>query len=136
MNRLNPNIRFLAVIIALVLTAGVSAILGFSRASTAAATSANNLDNPAHEPVTPPAFKQVTTIQALKQSGASESLSQAITPELYRIDRRADGSYEAYNPAQKMRGVFSSTGMQLEPAGDKQTWRWGMRLAGYGYGED
>ena len=75
-------------------------------------------------------------IKHLEQTGLYSSLSAAVTAAEYRIEERKAGGYEASNPKQGYRTVFTRAGVEVSGAGrNGSDWRLGMKLIGYGYGQ-
>ena len=72
----------------------------------------------------------------LKQTGLYHSLSAAVTAARYQIEARKGGSYQAANPKQGYRTVFTPQGLEVRGTSRTgQDWRMRMKLTGYGYGE-
>jgi hypothetical protein len=65
---------------------------------------------------------------------AWHSMSATIERDQYRLRREGD-VYLASNHAQRLEMDFTKTGVEVTPQGTERTWRWGLRLAGYGYGD-
>jgi FG-GAP repeat/FIMAH domain len=84
------------------------------------------------------------SIGALKSEGSYDSLMAALEKSRYRLsseERMArpgvPGGYSASNYAQRLRADFTGTGLQVVPHGaGEPPWRWGLRLTGYGYGDN
>jgi FG-GAP repeat protein len=75
-------------------------------------------------------------IRHLEQTGLYNSLSAAVTAARYEIEERKVGGYQASNPKQGYRSIFTREGVEVR--GTSRTgedWRMGMKLIGYGYGE-
>src|SRR5919205_500561 len=73
-------------------------------------------------------------LKHLEQTGLYNSLSAAVTAAEYRIEERKAGGYEASNPEQDYRTVFTRAGVEVSGAGrNGRDWRLGMKLIGYGY---
>ncbi len=78
----------------------------------------------------------------LKSRGLYDALRARLEGERYRVrsrkeaePARPDDSYEASNPEQGFVARFAGGGIELAPGAKAAPgWRWGMRLAGYGYG--
>jgi hypothetical protein len=98
----------------------------------------------------PPALRPATlriasqdAVRLLKQQARYTSLMAAVQAARYQITRQVlsalpgqPGAYEASNPAQELHASFSVAGVHLLPAASAApAWRWGLRLAGWGYGE-
>ena len=118
--------RFL-IIVALAL---FGSYIGLTPGRTAGAGSADQAT-----PLLPSLLGQAA-IGHLKQTGLYNSLSAAVTAARYQIEERKEGSYEAANPKQGYRTIFTREGVEVRGsslAGSE--WRLGMKLAAYGYGE-
>ena len=84
----------------------------------------------------PPALHGPAALKHLEQAGLYNSLSAAVTAAEYRIDEREAGGYEASNPEQGYRTVFTRAGVEVSGTGrNGSDWRLGMKLIGYGYGQ-
>jgi hypothetical protein len=97
---------------------------------TAGADSSKNSARPT------PDLRGPAAIQHLEKTGLYNSLSAAVTAARYQIEARKEGGYEAANPNQGYRTVFTREGVELR--GSSRTggkWRLGMKLTAYGYGE-
>jgi hypothetical protein len=87
-------------------------------------------------PPTMPALSGEAAVRHLRQTGLYDSLSAALAAARYEVEARKGGGYEASNPKQNFRIVFIPEGMEAHGSGSAgQSWRLGMRLAAYGYGE-
>ena len=86
-------------------------------------------------------------IPSLKEQKLDDSLQDAVADTRYEArweDRPARGmlapAYHASNPAQQYDSYFTPNGLTLTPQDapndDMPKWRVGMRLIGYGYGEN
>jgi FG-GAP repeat/Putative Ig domain len=118
--------RFL-IVVALAL---FGSYIGLTPGRTAGAGSANQ--------ATPqmPSLRGQAAIGHLKQTGLYNSLSAALTAAPYQIEERKIGGYQASNPKQGYRTIFTSQGVEVR--GTSRTgedWQLGMKLIGYGYGE-
>jgi hypothetical protein len=92
----------------------------------------------------PVALRGEEAITQLKQEGTYDSLAGAMATATYSINRvnrinRAplpdrEGAYEAVNPAQSLQTVFTNDGVRVRSSGARK-WQVGLRLKGYGYGE-
>jgi len=81
-------------------------------------------------------------IEHLKQQGAYDSLAAAMDAAVYAIDRTDrgpddghEGAYGAANPANALQTSFSADAVRVRSTG-AEPWQLGLRLKGYGYGED
>jgi FG-GAP repeat len=75
-------------------------------------------------------------IRHLEQTGLYNSLSAALTAARYRIEERREGIYEAGNPKQGYRAVFTREGVEVRGSSQAgNEWRLGMKLTAYGYEE-
>ncbi len=82
-----------------------------------------------------PNLRGEAAIGHLKQTGLYHSLSAAMTAARYEIDERKGGNYEASNPKQGYRTIFTREGVEVRGASRTgQDWRLEMKLTGYGYG--
>ena len=112
-------LRFL-IIVALVLI-GVYASLKSTRTVGADST------HKAAPPPVSPTLHGPAALKHLEQTGLYSSLSAAVTAAEYRIDERKAGSYEASNPKQRYRTVFTRAGVEVSGAGrNGSDWRLGM----------
>src|ERR1700730_11784844 len=128
-------------IAALLAFAHRSARQGFSAVLGPGGSSRMGVKGAAKSPV---ALRGEEAITQLKQEGTYDSLAGGLATATYSINRvnrinRAplpdiDGSYEAVNPAQSLRTVFTNDGVRVHSSG---AWKWqmGLRLTGYGYGK-
>jgi FG-GAP repeat protein/putative Ig domain-containing protein len=83
-----------------------------------------------------PSLSGEAAIGHLKQTGLYNSLSAALTAARYQIEERKGGGYEASNPEQGYRTIFTPQGVEVRGASRTgQDWRLRMKLAAYGYGE-
>ncbi len=83
-----------------------------------------------------PSLRGEEAIGHLKQTGLYHELSAAVIAARYQMDERKAGGYEASNPEQGYRTIFTREGVELRGAsGRGPGWRVGMELTGYGYGE-
>jgi hypothetical protein len=81
----------------------------------------------------------------LKQQGLYSSLQEAMAATRYQAEWQSPvapdgsgGAYELRNEAHSLRAYVSTTGFQVGSlGGDRQrSWQLGMRLKGYGYGNN
>jgi FG-GAP repeat len=122
----NRIARFL-IIVAMTL---VGCYAGLTAIRTAGADSAKKAAPPM------PALRGPAAIRHLEQTGLYNSLSAAMTAARYRIEERKEGIYEAGNPKQGYRAVFTREGVEVRGASLMGSeWRLGMKLTAYGYGE-
>jgi FG-GAP repeat protein len=83
-----------------------------------------------------PALRGPAAIRHLEQTGLYNSLSAALTAARYEIEERREGIYEAGNPKQGYRAVFTREGVEVRGSSlVGSEWRLGMKLTAYGYGE-
>ncbi len=110
------------------------ALIGCYAGLTAIRTAGADSTNKAAPPM--PALRGPAAIRHLEQTGLYNSLSAALTAARYEIAERREGIYEAGNPKQGYRAVFTREGVEVRGsslAGSE--WRLGMKLTAYGYGE-
>ncbi len=110
------------------------ALIGCYAGLTAIRTAGADSTNKAAPPM--PALRGPAAIRHLEQTGLYNSLSAAVTAARYEIAERREGIYEAGNPKQGYRAVFTREGVEVRGsslAGSE--WRLGMKLTAYGYGE-
>jgi FG-GAP repeat protein len=75
-------------------------------------------------------------IDHLKQTGEYDSLATAVTAARYQIEAREDGGWQANNPMQGYRTVFTREGPAMSGSAQRSHhWQLRMNLRGYGYGE-
>ena len=121
-------LRFL-IIVALVLI-GVYASLKSTRTVGADST------HKAAPPPVHPTLHGPAALKHLEQTGLYNSLSSAVTAAEYGIEERKAGGYEAPNPGQSYRTVFTRAGVEVSGTGrNGSDWWLGMKLTGYGYGQ-
>jgi len=104
--------------------------LGLTPGRTAGADSAKKATLPL------PELRGPEAIRHLEQQGLYDSLSAAVRAARYRVEARKGGGYEASNPEQDYRTIFTPEGVEVR--GSSRTgrdWRLGMKLSAYGYGE-
>jgi FG-GAP repeat protein len=77
-------------------------------------------------------------IDHLKQTGCYDSLAAAVTAARYQIEARKGGVWQANNPMQRYRAVFTRESPVVTGKGQgeqSRPWQLQMSLRGYGYGE-
>jgi FG-GAP repeat protein len=122
----NRIARFL-IIVAMAL---IGCYAGLTAIRTAGADSAKKAAPPM------PALGGPAAIRHLEQTGFYNSLSAAVKAARYRIEERKEGIYEAGNPKQGYRAVFTREGVEVRGASLMGSeWRLGMKLTAYGYEE-
>ncbi len=83
-----------------------------------------------------PTLRGEAAIGHLKQSGLYHSLATAVTAARYKMEERKAGGYQASNPEQGYRTIFTREGVELRGASRTgPEWRLGMKLRSAGYGE-
>ncbi|HEY3119052.1 MAG TPA: hypothetical protein VGL15_00390, partial [Vicinamibacteria bacterium] len=68
-------------------------------------------------------------------AAAWTTMRAAIDRDRHRVVREGS-SYRAVNHAQRLDVDFTSNGVEVKPRETDGTWRWGLHLTGYGYGDD
>ncbi len=108
----------------------IGCYIGLTPGRTAGASSANKA-----APLLP-TLRGEAAIGHLKQSGLYHSLAAAVTAARYQLEERKAGGYQASNPEQGYRIIFTREGVELKGASRKgQEWQLGMKLTAHGYGE-
>jgi uncharacterized RmlC-like cupin family protein len=91
------------------------------------------------------ALRNEEAVSYLKQQGLYGSLSEAMTAARYSVQwskntpwKESKGAFYANNPAQQMTAFFTPRGIHLQAktAHNKESWKVGLRLSAYGYGEE
>ncbi|MBI3426641.1 MAG: putative Ig domain-containing protein, partial [Acidobacteria bacterium] len=74
-------------------------------------------------------------VEQLKQDGSYDSLNAALNATRYQVNQTGS-AWRAENPAQRLRAQFTPTEVRMtETQSSKPQWQFGMRLSGYGYGD-
>ncbi len=75
-------------------------------------------------------------VEQLKKDGSYDSLAAAVAASQYRINRK-DRDWQAENPAHEFSAHFSGRALQIVQTQPGQpTHQFGLRLLGYGYGDE
>ena len=80
-------------------------------------------------------------IEQLKKDGSYSSLAAALNAARYHVQYAsqpgANRLWQASNPAQQFNTTFNSQGVRIaEDVPAKPQWRFGVKMIGYGYGDD
>src|SRR5262245_3186423 len=72
-------------------------------------------------------------VASLSIAAPPSTIASAIADAEYAIGPVRDGeTWQAPNRAHGFRALFSQDGVTLVPRSDDKSWRWGVRLAGWG----
>src|SRR5881394_2555468 len=81
-------------------------------------------------------------VRELKERGLYDSLLAAMEASRSRFEPLArapasfaEAAHHASNPWRGMGAYFAPSGVQIVPQGSDQSWRWTIRLSGYGYSD-
>src|SRR5262245_39844311 len=129
----NSNMKNLRTHITRFLIVAAALTCGYFTLTTGRTAGADSTKNSARPT---PDLRGPAAIRHLEQTGLYNSLSAAVTAARYQIEARKEGGHEAANPKQGYRTVFTREGVEVTGSGRTGgTWRLGMKLTAYGYGE-